>query len=201
MKPGDQSSGPLAGRFFDYLLGVNRPRLNDFAHWLFLPGMLFQAREQWWGEEKSRPTLHEGLDLCWYEDISGQRRQLDQTIIIPSAFSGTVVKISPDFLGQSIFLAHGRGPEVGRRLYTAFGHTRPVERLAAGQAIAEGEIIASVSSPDNRKTKVPPHLHLTLALLSEDIGPDQLTWDYLGSAKDIALLDPLVIFPTSYALI
>ena len=62
----------LAGRFFDYLLSANRPRLDGFRQWLFHPGMLFQARQQWWGKEKPRSTPHEGLDLCWFEDVCGQ---------------------------------------------------------------------------------------------------------------------------------
>ena len=89
---------------------VNRPRLDGFKQWLFQPGMLFLARQQWWGRERPRPTLHEGLDLCWYEDMEGRRRALDQTTVIPAPFAGTVVKISRDFLGQSIFLAHGDDP-------------------------------------------------------------------------------------------
>ena len=143
----------LAGRFFDYLLSANCPRLDGFRRWLFHPGMLFQARQQWWGKEKPRSTPHEGLDLCWFEDVAGNRLALDYSTVIPAPFAGTVVKIAGDFLGQSIFLAHDVYPAADCRLYTAFGHTTPRKSLAAGQSVAEAEIIASVSAPVNRKTR------------------------------------------------
>ena len=189
----------LTGRFFDHLLSANRPRLDGFKQWLFHPGMLFQARQQWWGREQPRPARHEGLDLYWYEEADGHRRQVDQTMVIPAPFPGTVVKISRDFLGQSIFLAHDMELNGGSRLYTAFGHTSPVASLAEGQSVAEAEIIASVANPGNRKTTVPPHLHLTLAWIPSTAGYEQLTWESLSKAPEIALLDPLAVFPTCWA--
>lgn len=189
----------FSGRFFQYLLDVNRPRLNDFKQWLFHPGMLFQARQQWWGKEESRATLHEGLDLCWFEDDAGYRHSLDQTTVIPAPFAGAVVKISRDFLGQSIFITH----EIfsGRRLYTALGHTIPKEGLAEGQMVSEGEIIASIAVPLKKKPSVPPHLHVTLALLPDDMPVEYLTWDRLGIEPAITLLDPLIVFPTASIVI
>ena len=191
----------LAGRFFAYLLSANRPRLDRFRHWLFHPGMLFQARQQWWGSEQPRPTPHEGLDLCRFEDSAGNRSSLDHAAVIPAPFAGTVVKINGDFLGQSIFLAHDIEPMAGRRLYTALGHTTPRQSLAAGQSVAEAEIIASVSAPVNRKTSVPPHLHLTLAIIPDSVAPEQLTWNYLGTGTEILLLNPLDVFPTKFIVI
>ena len=190
----------LSGRFFNHLLNANRPRLDGFKHWLFHPGMLFQARQQWWGLEQSRSTPHEGLDLCWFEDVAGNRLALDQTTVIPAPSAGTVVKISRDFLGQSIFLAHDIEPMPGRRLYTALGHTNPVESLAEGQTVSEAEIIASISTPVNRKTTVPPHLHLTLAIIPDPVAREQLTWNYLGSGTEILLINPLDVFPTTSVL-
>ena len=201
MRSENLSCKPLSGRFFDILLQVNRPRLDVFKQWLFHPGMLFQARQQWWGKEESRATLHEGLDLCWFADDAGNRLALDHTTMIPAPFTGTVVKISRDFLGQSIFLVHDTYPAADHRLVTAFGHTRPVENLAEGQSIAEAEIIASVSDPVNRQTKVPPHLHLTLAVIPDTVAYDHLTWNYLGAAQNVTLLDPLAVFPTTFSII
>jgi hypothetical protein len=195
------SPGRLTGRFFDHLLAVNRPRLDGFKHWLFHPGMLFQSRQQWWGNEKPRSSLHEGLDLCWFQDVGGHRQSLDHTTVIPLPFPGAVVKISRDFLGQSIFVAHDIFPEPGCRLYTALRHTTPGAGLAVGQKMLEGEIIAAVSAPSNRKTAVPPHLHITLAWIPDSILPAQLTWDNLGAEPTIMLVDPLAVFPTLYAML
>jgi hypothetical protein len=189
---------PLSGHFFDYLLAVNRPRLDGFQHWLLHPGMLFQARRQWWGQEKNRPHPHEGLDLCWFEDTVGRRQDLDHSTVIPAPFAGTVVKISPDFLGESIFLAHALDQATGRRLYIAFGHTAPRPGLAAGQSVVQADIIGSISAPANRRSSVPPHLHITLAWLPDPLDPEQLAWDTLGTDPTIRLVDPLAVFPTRW---
>ncbi len=191
----------LTGRFFDLLLAANQPHLAGFQHWLFHPGMLFQSRQQWWGREKPRSTPHEGLDLCWFQDAAGRRRALNHTTLIPAPYAGTVVKISPDFLGQSIFLAHALAPAPGRRLYTAFGHTAPRPGLAVGQTVPEGDIVAAVSAPVNRKTSVPLHLHITLALIPDAVGPDQFSWQNFGIDPSITLLDPLAVFPTIWTLL
>jgi hypothetical protein len=191
----------LSGHFFAYLQSANRPRLDGFKQWLFHPGMLFQARQQWWGLEQPRPTLHEGLDLCWFEAVPGNRLTLDHTTVIPAPFAGTVVKISGDFLGQSIFLAHDIETLAGRRLYTALGHTSPLPDLSVGELVAEADIIASVSTPVNRKTTVPPHLHLTLAIIPDPVAPEQLTWNYLSTGTEIMLLNPLDVFPTNFIVI
>jgi hypothetical protein len=188
----------ISGRFFDLLLAANPSRLGGFKHWLFHPGMLFQARQQWWGREQPRANPHEGLDLCWFEDLSGRRRTLDQSISIPTPFPGRIVKISRDFLGQSIFIVHDTLPASGRRFYTAFGHTAPRPGLAVAQEVLEGDIIATISAPTG-KTTVPPHLHITLALIPDTVGPDQLTWDNLGTNPSITLWDPLAVFPTRCA--
>jgi hypothetical protein len=192
---------PLSGRFFDHLLAANPGQLGQLKHWLFHPGMLFHSRRQWWGQEKPRPAPHEGLDLCWFADMAGNRRSLDQTIRVPVPFPGRIAGISRDFLGQSIFVAHDLEPAPGRRLYTAFGHTTPRPGLAVAQTVPEGDIIAAVSAAAHRKTSVPLHLHLTLALIPEDCPLDQFTWDNLGTDPTITLLDPLTVFPTNFVLL
>lgn len=192
---------PIAGRFFDQLLTANRPFLGSFKHWLFHPGMLFQSPRQWWGPEKPRSSPHEGLDLCWFADVAANRHTLDQTIRVPVPFPGRIARISRDFLGQSIFVAHALEPTPGRRLYTAFGHTTPRSGLAVAQTVQEGDIIATVSAATDRKTTVPPHLHLTLALIPDSVPADHLTWDNLGTNSAITLLDPLAVFPTAFVVL
>jgi murein DD-endopeptidase MepM/ murein hydrolase activator NlpD len=192
---------PLSGRFFDHLLAANQAQLGGFKHWLLHPGMLFQSRQQWWGPEKPRTSPHEGLDLCWFAHVAANRRILDQTIRLPAPFPGRIARISRDFLGQSIFIAHPLDPVSGRRLYTAFGHTTPRSGLAVAQTVQEGDIIATVSAATGRKTTVPPHLHLTLALIPDSVPDDRLTWDNLGTDPAITLLDPLAVFPTAFVVL
>lgn len=194
--------GPYpVGKFFDYLLALNRSRLDQFCHWLFHPGMLPQASQQWWGKQKLRPTPHEGLDICWFRDKAGCQRSLPPATRIPAPFPGRVVQVSADFLGQSIFLIHKGLVTDDWCLLTAFGHTTPLPGVAADTPVQEGDSIATLAHPAGQKTLVKPHLHLTVAIVPADSSPSDFSWAKLNACKAILLLNPLVVFPTSFALV
>ncbi len=184
------TSNNLKSRFLEYLVAHNRAQMGDFQEWLFQPGMLFQSLEKWWGGGGLRPAHHEGLDLYSFADARGRIKILDQYIRIPAAFSGLIVKIDPDFLGKSIFIKHEIFSGSGRQLYSAYGHTAPLDWLTIGQAVAEGEIIATISAGPGRKIALAPHLHLTFAWLPARVDPDRLTWENLGHDPEITLIDP-----------
>jgi Peptidase family M23 len=184
---------PIKSRFFAYLLAGNQSRLAGFARWIFLPGMLFNSPEQWWGDKKPRAAPHEGLDLCHFENAAGEIVPLDDRIRIPAAFAGQIVKISGDFLGKSIFISHDIFAEGDRLLYTIYGHTEPGPAVRAGQSVAAGEIIGVIADRAGRKTALPPHLHITVAWMPASLPPDLLTWRHIGRDPSIILLDPLLI--------
>ena len=117
-------------KFFDYLLASNGPALAGFKSWLFQPGMEFNSRRTWWGEQQPRSCPHEGLDLCCFEDSRGQLRQVGPDLQIPATLAGKILKLAGDFLGESIYLSHEILAADGRRLCTAYGHTRPLAALA-----------------------------------------------------------------------
>jgi hypothetical protein len=179
--------------FGKYLVALNRPRLDKFQKWLFLPGMLFNSLEKWWGDHGTRPAPHEGLDLCRFEEVSGDTKILDRHTKIPAAFAGEIVKIDWDFLGQSIFIRHEIFDGRGRQLYSAYGHTRPEEALKVGSRVAAGEVIATISGFSNPKLAVLPHVHLTVAWMPGDIDLSGLNWDNIGKNPDITLIDPLAV--------
>lgn len=183
----------IDSRFFDYLLAGNQPQMAGFKRWLFQPGMAFDSRETWWGDRKPRAAPHEGLDLCYFEDASGQVKQVDGHTRIPATFAGEVIKIDDDFLGKSIYLGHAILAPDGRRLYTAYGHTRPCAPLKVGQAVAAGEIIALIAAASGSRKATPPHLHLTLAWMPAVLDPERLSWPNLGQDPEITLLDPLMV--------
>ena len=106
---------PIKSSFFEYLLADNRPQMAGFARWILHPGMAFNSLETWWGEKKPRPSPHEGMDLCCFEDSSGQVRQVGQDLKIPATFAGEVLQLAPDFLGKSIYLGHEILAADGRR--------------------------------------------------------------------------------------
>ncbi len=180
-------------KFFDYLLASNGPALAGFKSWLFQPGMEFNSRRTWWGEQQPRSRPHEGLDLCCFEDSRGQFRQVGPDLQIPSTLAGKILRLAGDFLGESIYLGHEILAADGRRLCTAYGHTRPLAELKVGQPVAAGEIIATLAAPRGQKTRVPPHLHLTLAWIPAALDPDRLDWQNLGRDPAITLIDPLSV--------
>ncbi len=157
--------------------------------------MLFKSLETWWGEGKPRATPHEGLDLCWFEDLTGQIKQLDKNIKIPATFAGKIVKIGQDFLGKSIYLSHEIFAADGRQLYTAYGHTEPLAAIHVGQEVAAGEIIAALAAGPGKGPRIPSHLHLTLAWIPVSLPTDQLNWQNLGADRTIRLIDPQSILP------
>jgi hypothetical protein len=182
----------LKSRFFADLLAHNQPQLAGWRRWVFLPGMRFRGLRQWWGAEKPRPAPHEGIDLCSFEDTGGNIVRVDGNLKIPATFAGAIVKIAADFLGQSIFLSHEIYSDSGRQLFTIYGHTEPRAALAAGQAVAEGEIIAEIAASAGDKN-IPLHLHLTFAWVPLPLPAAQLSWEMLSADPSITLLDPLLI--------
>ena len=187
------SSPEIHSQFMDFMLEHNRPRMDGFKSWVFHPGMLFQARGKWWGDQGPRAVPHEGLDLYSFEAAGGRVKTVDQQTQIPAAFAGQVVKIDRDFLGKSIYISHAIYNDDGRQLLSAVGHTVPQDGLKTGQQVAAGEIIGAVAGFPGKKTNLPPHVHLTFAWVPKDCRLEQLTWKNLGHDIGISLIDPLAV--------
>jgi hypothetical protein len=183
---------PPKSRFLEYLLANNQPYLAGFRKWVFLPGMLFNATEQWWGDKKPRAAPHEGLDLCCFADAGGDIRQLPGGIRIPAAFAGSIAKIDDDFLGKSIFVSHEIFDGKHGQLYTIYGHTEPVAGKAL-RSVAAGEIIGAIAGRPAKNSTVLPHLHITVAWVPVRYPLEQLTWQHIVTDRRIMLLDPLLI--------
>jgi murein DD-endopeptidase MepM/ murein hydrolase activator NlpD len=181
----------LKSRFFHYMVENNRPQMADLQEWLFQPGMRFMAPGKWWGNQGTRYTRHEGLDLYSFIKADGTLHTVDQHTRIPAAFAGAIIKIEPDFLGQSIYLSHEIFSAHGHQLISVYGHTVPRESLQAGQKVAAGEIIGRISGFPDKKTSLVPHLHLTFAWVPVHMDQQQLDWKNLNNNSGITLMDPL----------
>ena len=177
--------------FRSHLIAHNRPHLDDFQKWLFLPGMLFNSREKWWGTNGARPAPHEGIDLCSFEDSHGKSQNLDRHTRIPAVFAGEIVKIERDFLGQSIYIRHQIFDDRERQLYSAYGHTRPLDALHPGTQVAEGEVIATISDLFRTQPDILVHVHITFAWVPVALEAGDLNWENLGKNSYITLIDPL----------
>jgi hypothetical protein len=180
-------------RFFDFLLAINQPYLNNFEKWVFQPGMLFDSLDKWWGDKEKRQTAHEGIDLCCFKENNGQVTTLHKKIKIPATFSGTIFKTEKDFLGTSIYLRHNIFAQDLRQLYTIYGHTTPLSSVIAKQKVEAGEPIAQVSEFTPKGTDIPPHLHLSFAWVPAPVEPNRLTWQNLTQDPGITLIDPFSV--------
>lgn len=193
MKPSISESNTIKSNFLSYMLENNRPRMDGFKKWSFHPGMRFNSFEQWWGDKKKRPSAHEGVDLCWFEDSNGMIKKIDKNTKIPAAFSGNIVKIFNDFLGKSIYITHDIFDQSGRQLYTAYGHTQPFDSVEIGKKVKAGEIVGLVSGFSGKKTSILPHLHVTFAWIPVSMHIYDLHWNNLGHDERITLIDPLSV--------
>ena len=143
----------------------------------------------WWarGLRKSR---HNGLDLRFHETGKGQVAALKEGTRIPLIYPGRVVKITPDFLAESVFVeAENKVHENKnkKRLLTVYGHLI-AEAGAAGRRMDEGAIIGRLGK--TKEGPVPAHLHISIILVPEEIGVDKLSWKILDEANGVEFLDP-----------
>jgi len=187
--------------FSERLLECNGLREAGFNRWAFYPGMLFGAREKWWGDRGARPSPHEGIDLCLYADEPGRSFGLDESTRIPVMFDGKIVKIEKDFLGQSVYVGHAIDDGDGKRLWTMYGHTRPADHVQPGERVRQGEIIASLTERRKKITGPRPHLHLTMAWVSPERAFRELNWETLHDPGIAILLDPLHAMGCPYRIL
>lgn len=177
--------------FNESLIRLNGLDKQGFAAWVFTPGMLFKDPAIWWGSGGFRRRLHEGLDICFYRDGSGQNYRLTEKTMIPVIYDGKIVRIDDDFLGKSVYVRHGIYDDNGNRLYTVYGHTSPISGIRIGKELQEGEAFARIADVGLRKTVIPPHLHLSVAWMPETFPYERLNWDLMGDARIITLCNPL----------
>jgi hypothetical protein len=105
----------LKTRFSELMVEANNFDSNDFAHWLFCPGMLFNSPDKWWGDYGKRDFPHEGLDFCLYERRSGKIMRVDPDTRIPVMQDGVVRAMFADYLGQALIVEHAGAHNGNRR--------------------------------------------------------------------------------------
>jgi hypothetical protein len=189
----------VKSRFEEGLLKANRLAEQGFESWLFHPDMLFGAPRFWWGSRKLRPRPHEGIDLVLFRDRTGKIRSLGAGAVIPPLPGGKIVRISPDFIGASIYIAHESFDERGRRLYSLYGHLEPDGGVPEGKSVSENEILGSVARVNSGS--IPSHLHLSIAFLPEPFPFEDLSWDRLGALPEVSFVDPLLFLEWHYSVL
>jgi murein DD-endopeptidase MepM/ murein hydrolase activator NlpD len=177
--------------FTGTFLKVNCIENERFGAWLFESGMLFGAKQNWWGVGQERSQPHEGIDLCFYRDSDNRIVRFDERIKIPAMYDGTVVKMFQDFLGISVIMEHRLSVNQSIRFLTIYGHTKPEADLEAGRVVKAGQTIAFVASPRQLEKPPPPHLHLTIAWSPDPLDYGSLDWTTINDPGVVRLVDPL----------
>jgi murein DD-endopeptidase MepM/ murein hydrolase activator NlpD len=186
----DGNGQTMSTPFTRHFITINRLHEHGFSTWLFYPGMFFGDRNKWWGDSGKRSAPHEGVDLCFYRTNTGGQLRLDPASHIPAVAGGKVMCIIDDFLGKSIFIAHADPTASSYHTCAIYGHTRPLPGLAAGSSVGSGEVIASLSG-NGRPGGPGPHLHVSLALISDSLPPERITWARLRDPRLAVFLDPM----------
>lgn len=176
--------------FFSSLLNLNR-LAEEYAGWLFLPGMRFADKEAWWNGTL-RPSPHEGIDLLFFADRAGQRRQLPPLAPVPPVWDGEVVAVFDDFLASTVVVRHPVMDKRGWRLISLYGHVRP--RVGCGDQVSTNKALATVAAKTLQGGSPPPdHLHLSLAWLAPGWQAAELCWPGLWTNPGVLLIDPLTL--------
>ena len=170
---------------------------DRFKEWIFYPGMFFHDTEAWWTDNSVRPTPHEGIDLCFYGDNTGQVQRIDSGTKIPVMYSGNIVHIHNDFLGKSMYVKHNI-TDKGNTLHSIYGHTVPQSHCVIGARVHEGDIIAEVAAISD-ESKVLPHIHITTAWIHKSLSCKRLNWETIWSSKSVTLCNPLDYINIKYA--
>jgi hypothetical protein len=201
-RPEDKGPGktPVSTTFHERLRSCNDLDKLGFEEWLFLPAMLFGSTAKWWGDRGKRDKPHEGLDLYLFRAQQGDIRTLDEKTMVPVLFEGQVVKISGDFLGESVFVGHNTHRNDGSQLHSIYGHVNPGATIRPGEELREGDIIGTIAQARRGGEAVPSHLHVSVAWIPDTLRSEELDWKTLGDARKVVLLDPLSVIVCPHSI-
>jgi hypothetical protein len=192
---------PVSRSFHERLVSLNDLDSLGFKEWIFHPAMLFGSLDKWWGDLGKRQHPHEGLDLCFYRSKEGHIHHLAGDARIPVIFEGQVMKVSQDFLGKSVFVAHDIYDSNGSQLYTIYGHIKPDDHIRPGEGLSAGDIIGVIADTQNSGAVIPRHLHVSVAWISNSVRLPELGWQTLNDASHVVLLDPLAVIECPFSIV
>lgn len=184
-------SSLVATGFCDFLGRCNGLNKIGFEKWVFYPGMLFDSLDTWWGEGGNRAKRHEGIDICFFKDKSGRNYRLDHSALISVIHNGQVIKIDDDYIGQSVFVSHDIYDSNGSQLHSIYGHTKPYSKINIGSTVRAGDLIAAIADVKNKKAKMLPHVHFSIAWIPQQLPYEKLNWKTLGNPQIVTLVNPL----------
>jgi murein DD-endopeptidase MepM/ murein hydrolase activator NlpD len=182
---------PQPDHFTRELRRLNGYTEEELREWLLMPGMKFGDTEKWWQPGATRDKPHEGVDLLIFLDGSGKRHLLPPGTAIPPLLRGTEVARIPDFMGETVILAHDTLVDGGRRLHTFYGHLQPSNAPASGKIMAADSPLGKIGTALKTTTTCPPHLHLSLAWIDESYPIQNFRWGGFCASATFKPGDPL----------
>ena len=188
--------------FTPLIVKANPSMRDDFEAWMFHSGMLFGSPDKWWGDLGQRDFPHEGLDFCLFRDPSGHLRRLGRRVRIPVVFDGVVRAVFTDYLGQAIVVEHDlpvQADTLTGGLLTIYAHTEPLDDVAPGRRLNQGDIIATIADTRRSKAAILPHLHLSMAIPAPGLSFDAFAWNIMRDPDRMVLLNPMHILRTAAA--
>jgi murein DD-endopeptidase MepM/ murein hydrolase activator NlpD len=151
-----------------------------FKEWIFHPAMLFGSLYKWWDGLEKRQRPHEGLDPFLYRIKEENIHHLGVGAKIPVIFKGQVVKVSGDFLGESVFVSHNVYDSNESQLYTIYGHIKPGNHICPGERLGERDIIGVIADTRNSGVATPGHLHISVAWILNTMRVSELGWQAMN---------------------
>jgi len=193
--------------FISHLIRINKLNACDFARFIFFAGMMFGSKKKWWGAKGFRESLHEGLDLCFFENTRHEYFRMDETVKVPMLYDGRVEHITDDFLGKTVIASHCFDDTGQPSLLTLYGHLNPDKNLKIGDVIKEGQVFAriagfkkQIAGRENRKKLLLPHLHISLARPEKLPPAAHLEWALLNTVDRDVFIDPLNVISAEYTV-
>lgn len=196
---------PKSG-FVNDLIRCNQLHLCDFDCFLFFQGMLFNSDRKWWGQKGGRRSLHEGIDVCFFESRRGQYFRLDESTDVPMIYDGRVEHITDDFLGKTVIARHfsdleGIPGADQPACLSLYGHLNPDKNLRVGDELKHGQVFAKIAGVGKKKQLLPPHLHLSLANPHLLPPAHKLEWEFLNTVDRKIFFDPIDILIPRFKMI
>lgn len=129
------------------LKSMNVPLAGEVIKEFTLENLLyFDAIGEW--------RVHKGVDI-----------KSNETLIIESAFAGTVEKVSQSELtGTEIIIDHGKNIKT---LYNNLSSSK----VSTGDAVEKGQTIGNIGKCDSIESADGPHLHFEMSVDGENVNP------------------------------
>jgi hypothetical protein len=74
-------------------------------------------------------------------------------------------------------------------------------RIERGVILEEGEIVGSISGTEDKRLKILPHVHISVAWIPESFPAENLEWKIMNESSDIILLNPLDVLNSDYTIL